>query len=645
MKIQILPQNLANQIAAGEVIQNQAALIKELIENSLDASATKIVISLENYGLSRISVEDNGIGISKEELSLAPLRHATSKISTFEDLYAISTMGFRGEALASIFSVAKVELISKIKTQEHAFKISNDFYTPKKAARENGTSVIVEDLFYNTPARLKYLRSRNYELKEIIGVVKSISLIHPQLEVSLYHNSKLLFTKNIEETLKENLSQVLEISQKNELFEISKTNKTSIVSGYILNPNSQDYSSKKYISVYLNSRPVQSVLIHKAIMAGIGTNIHSGRFPLCIINLIVDPQIVDVNIHPSKKEVKFELECEVYALVKQAIEEIFSNQNVISNPLNYKDNSKNKETLKLDISTQNLQNKETSNTSGLNKVNNNEEKYSKNPNYFSTSTQHELNISKEKNQLLSTDILREDASNTYSKSSNEILHKNTIVRSSLTTQKEINLPDESYGPLYEYLEEYKILAQLHKTYILVEVKSGLIVIDQHVAEEKFYFELFKTYYHSSKHSSQVLLTPKIFRLSQEQEIVFKEIQEYFEKIGFEVELLQEREIIIRRVPIDLKGKLLPTQLIVDALDTISSFNVVNEQTSYEEYVLKHLSYLSCKSSIRAGDELTYSEMREIIEKLKVLKEPFNCPHGRPIIVEFRIKDLEKMFRR
>lgn len=655
MPIHLLSQELSNQIAAGEVIQNQAALIKELIENSLDARATKIVVSLEDYGLSKISIEDNGDGISKEELPLAPLRYATSKITSFEDLYAISTMGFRGEALASIFSVANVELTSKTKSQEYAYQITSENivsgeYIPIKAPRENGTSVVVKNLFYNTPARLKYLRSKSYELREIVEVVKTICLIHTHLDCTLLHNSSVLFRKTQQQSLKENISQILQIRNQVELFEISKTNKTSIITGFILNPNSIDYSSKKYIFLYLNSRPVDSKIFHKAIMAGIGTNIHSGRFPMCLLNLIVDPQVVDVNIHPSKKEVKFELESEIFTLVKEAIEDIFNKENIMPRPLEYKEKQKElyggqTSPTYLDVK----RNTQIANGEGTVKLDLKHVDKEVQPNsqktYFTTSKQYELDDLSYTGGSNETHALTEDLPNS--------LQNNTAstpyVHSPLTTKKEVLLPEETHGPLYEYLKDYKILGQLHKTYILLETPLGLIIIDQHVAEEKFYFEVFKEYFNSSlplpKSAFQFLLSPKIIHISEEQSIAFKELKSYFERIGFDLELLREGEIMIRGVPLDLKGRPLPTSLVVDALDNISDLEELETGSSYEKYVLDHLSILSCKSSIRAGDELTYSEMRATVEKLKVLKEPFNCPHGRPIIVEFTTKDFEKMFKR
>ena len=635
--IKVLSQELINQIAAGEVIERPAALIKEVIENSIDAKANTISIELENSGFDSIIITDNGDGIDKEDLPYIPLRHTTSKISNFDDLYNISTLGFRGEALASIFSISKTTIQSKYKESEYAYQISNEHlgentennknkteYIVKKTSHPNGTTITIKDLFYNVPARLKYLKTHSIELKSILEMVKKILLIHPHLNLTLKNNSKILIQKPYFSSLEENIKSVLSIQQDSDFFEINHSTHHLILSGYLAHTNQLTYSTNKYCYVYVNSRPIESKLIHKAIMNGISTNIALGRFPLYVLHITIDPQLIDVNIHPSKKEIKFEQEHIIYETISKTIENIFSSQ------LLFKENTSNKNFQNLKVN-KTLTNESERVTSKVVK------QYQK-PNYYSNSIQKELN-----SQLKPE--LNEDHKLDYS--SIEELELENELKQTIQTPRivkdEVNNITPTYGPLYEYLKEYRIIGQLHKTYILIETLKGLLIVDQHVAEEKFYYELFKQQFTSSQKSSQYLIEPKIKTITQEQVILFEENSTYFSNLGFEIDLISDTQIAIRKVPLDLKGKTIEPDLILDLIDSLQDFS--KSSLSLEEYLIEHFSILSCKSSIRAGDELSFSTMKSIIEQLKVLKEPFNCPHGRPIIVEYSTHDLEKMFNR
>lgn len=647
--IKELPIELANQIAAGEVIQNPASLIKELLENSIDAHATSIEIELMNSGFESITVKDNGIGIEKEYLHLAPKRHATSKISSFDDLYNISTMGFRGEALASIFSVAKVTLKSKPKNQKYAYQISTPHLDIEKIAHNDGTTILVEDLFYNTPARKKYLKNAQTELKEILKVVKLISIIHPHLKITLINNSKTIFKKTFHSNVKDNCLEILDINPNDELFDISISSPHFIITGFIVNPNNINYATKKHEYVYVNSRPVESKIIHKAVLHGIGTNIHTGRFPLYVLNIIIDPQLIDVNIHPAKLEIKFEQEAFIFEQISKGIEQIFKENLVF----------KKAQTKSLDKQTK-LNNLNIQKSRNL--VNSNREK-----SYYLEDSQKELSQTlspfEEENKKYDKDILDTNSIiNTITKVNYDTIDENStnydstsqkdIIKTPLITTKEVENLESFQGPLGEYLLNYRILGQLHKTFILVETLKGLLVIDQHVVEEKFYFELFKKLYTSKKiekHQYQQLLKPIILSISKEEELIFTQIQETLQRLGFDVELLREKEIVVRSLPFNLKGKCLDVSIIKDVLDSMnnsSSFDTLKDSKNYlDMHIIEHLAILSCKSSVRAGEELTISQMHDLIGKLKRLEEPFNCPHGRPIIIEYSFNDFEKMFKR
>lgn len=648
-RIKKLSQELCNQIAAGEVIQNPASLIKELVENALDAHATNIEIELIQSGIEKIVVKDNGIGILKEDLHLAPKRHATSKISSFDDLYNISTMGFRGEALASIFSVAKVTLQSKPKTQEYAYQISTPQLDIRKVAHNNGTTIIIEELFYNVPARKKYLKNPQYELKEIIKIIKQISLIQPYLQISLYNNSKNIFKKTPHKNLIENSKEVLDINSSIELFPIEISSSFFIISGFMVNPNDINYSTRVHEYVYVNSRPIESQLIHKAVFQGIGTNIHLGRFPMYVLNIIIDPELIDVNIHPSKQEIKFEQEAVVFEQISKGIQKMFQSYILTKKrkiPENQKiDTFKNSQLNSINSTINSFDNQNSNTQNKSYQKDSCQEK-----SYFSKDFQKEFSSQKGK---LQEEYRQSSYPHENILNSKQEKIPSTTVKTPLISLKEItNLKEIPHSPLQEYFDQYRILGQLHKTFILVEVKQGLLIIDQHVVEEKFYFELFKQYYTNEEFRStqnQQLLKPLLLQISKEEELIFSEIQDILEMLGFDIEILKEKELIVRALPFDLKGKCLEISIIKSLLEqfTLSStFEFIKNSKDYiHSHIIEHLAILSCKSSIRAGDELTISQMHELIAKLKRLEEPFNCPHGRPIIIEYSFKDFEKMFKR
>ena len=648
MAIKVLPSELCDQIAAGEVIQNPASLLKELIENALDAQATIISITLEHAGFSKIVVEDNGFGISKEDLPLAPKRYATSKISNFEDLYAISTMGFRGEALASIFSVAKVTLESKPKEQDYAYKITNDNLHPQKTALENGTRITIEDLFYNTPARKKYLRSQQLEMRSIVEMIKSIAIIHPHLQLKVVHNSKIVFDKVYSNSIKQSSYSILEIGFssyqefENSTFEITSSTPQCIISGILLNPNELNYATKKHIRVYVNSRPISSQLINKAILAGIGTNIHSGRYPLCILNIIIDPQLIDVNVHPAKLEIKFEQEHLIFDAVFHAIKKVFEEQ------LAFKSIESKKSTKDLNLIPKKIEKSYTEEVSkdNLNKVVNTQQKYKEQTQEVYNSKDTSQKNKNEGSSCVKSYFNKErqqELQSVQEPSSIEIFNENSIHNKK---SQENQLQEKPKGPLFEYLQEYRVVGQVNKTFIIVETPKEMILLDQHVIEEKFYFELFKSNFSQSTVKYQQLLEPKIIRLSLDQYTVFLQIKMYLEKLGFDIDSLQEKEIIIRACPLDLRGNLISYTIIVELLDSLENEDLaVLQESEIPQKMLDTISSLACKSSIRAGEELTSSQMYELVEKVRELKEPFNCPHGRPILVKYSYKELYKMFGR
>lgn len=602
MTIIQLPDEIISQIAAGEVIERPAAVVKELVENSLDSGATQIEIEIEDSGLKKILVKDNGCGISKEDLLLAPLRHATSKIKEFNDLYKITSLGFRGEALASIFSVAHTTIVSKRDDSDSAYQISSEDITlVKKGAHELGTSVIVENLFEKTPARKKYLRTQTQELREIIDVLKRFEVINFDKSFSLRHNNKLLVNKPIFKSQEENLIYTLDKNLKYNLYNLNKISRGISISGFIANPSTITYSFKKNQYLFVNQRFVKSKLLSDAVYEGFSTNLMEGRHPFYVLFIEIDPEIIDVNVHPTKIEIKFENELEIFELVRSAIKEVFENEPI------FKPFQKERTTDKklYDVSDE-IQPSKLKLTK-------------KDKNYYQVDSQREFDFVKED----FTQIKKEDSfkENIKTQAEEETKHK---------------------GPLYDTLSEYKIIGQLHKTFVIIETPREMLMIDQHVAEEKFYFEKLKENFNSKNPQIQRLLKAKVLELNNKQMLLFVENKELLLKLGFECEEFGKEQIIVRTVPKGIRGEFLEPQLIIDVLEQIS---VTGKSLFLEGKNENKLASMSCRRSVKAGDELSLSQIKEIIEALRYLKEPFNCPHGRPVLLRYTFNEIEKMFKR
>jgi len=600
MVIRVLADEIINQIAAGEVIENPSAVVKELVENSIDSGASIIEIDIEDSGLKRISISDNGCGISKEDLLKAPLRHATSKIESFNDLYSINTMGFRGEALASIFSVAKTRIISRLVDSDKTFEISSDdFGNAKESSGKMSTSVIVEDLFYKTPARRKYLKSSNMELKAIVDIVNRFEVFYSNVKITLKHNGKILVNKPIFDSEEKNLYYVLGKDLKGNLIEFEEEMQGIKVSGFFGNPSELTYSFRKNQYLYVNSRYVKSKLVRDAIYEGFTSNLMVGRHPFFVIFIEIDPEIVDVNVHPTKIEIRFENELEIYEFVKKTINKQFEKVSTFKEfePKEYD----------VDLSEK------------LDEVN----PYSQIPKEKDNTSKY-YSSEKQTNFHVNEDVV--EYQKTESKTVGEFDSENEIEK----------------GVLWDELVDFKVLGQLNKTYILVETPTQFLLVDQHVAEEKYYFEVFKNQFKNGSVKTQSLLKSVIISLSNSEMLMYEENKTLIKQVGFETEKFGENEILVRAVPISISGKIEHAQNLKDMLYEI----LINKKIRcVEEEKYSKLASMACRISVMAGDELTMPQMRRMVENLRTLKQPFNCPHGRPTFLKYDYKDLEKKFKR
>ncbi len=600
MTINILSEEIINQIAAGEVIENPSAVIKELIENSIDSKATQIDIDIEDYGLKKIVVTDNGFGISKEDLEKAPLRHATSKIQSFNDLYNINSMGFRGEALASIFSISNSKIISKREGEVISYEISSKDLKVKEGGSGFGTSVYVENIFYNTPARKKYLKSNNIELKSILDIVNRYEVFYNNIKFTLKHNGKILVNKPIFKNEIDNLYYVLGKELKDNLIYFEKEVEGIKIKGFIANPSEITYSFKKNQYVYVNNRYVKSKIISDAIYSGFGTNLMTGRHPFFVVFVDVDPEIVDVNVHPTKIEIRFENELDIYEFVKECVVKAFEENSTFK---------------KFEPEFSEVDTKISSHFEDV-EFKDVKKPQTKSKDYFSKEVQREFNVKEDEVEYIKIpEKLKE-----------EILESE----------------ERDKGPLFEELKNYKILGQLNKTYILVETDKEFLLVDQHVCEEKYYFEKFKENLKDSKSKSQKLLSGEVVHLSNSEMLLYEENKDVINSVGFGCEKFGENEIIVREVPTTVRREVMNATNLRDILYDI----LINKKIKcVEDEKYSKIASMACRISVMAGDELTNSQMHRMVENLRYLKQPFNCPHGRPTFLKYEFKDLEKKFKR
>jgi DNA mismatch repair protein MutL len=629
MVIEVLSEELINQIAAGEVIENPSAVIKELVENAIDAGATDIEIDLVDSGLTSIRIVDNGCGISKEDLLRAPLRHATSKIKNFNDLYSINTMGFRGEALASIFSVAKTKIVSKFIGGgfDVAYEVNSlDTLSVVESSCSKSTTILVEDLFYKTPARRKYLKSNTLELKSVVDIVSRFEVFYHNIKIILKNNDKVLVNKPIFNSSYENILYVLGKDLKNNLMEFDCSMSGLRVYGFIGKPISISYAFRKNQYFFVNERFIKSKLLRDAVYDGMRNTLMVHRHPFFVICVDIDPEVIDVNIHPTKVEIKFENEVEIFEFVKKSIIEQFETQ---SNFKEFDDNSG---------SGSDVYDYDLDLTKKINSVRDYELNSDvKLKDYIDNSKKSDKDISKYYSAEKQTNFEVNEDEVIYKKIESTKDEKLEIL--SLELEEEIEK-----GPLYEELSDYKILGQLNKTYIMIETPKELLLIDQHVAEERFYFEQFKKQIidEGKLAATQMLIKSEVIHLSTSEMLNFEENCDSLKTIGFEVEKFGDNEVIVRGVPVSVRRNILSAMDLKDMLYDV----VVNKKIKcVEDEKFSKVASMACRIAIMAGDELTMLQMRGMIENLRILKQPFNCPHGRPTFLKYSFYDLEKKFKR
>ena len=720
-KINILSAELSNKIAAGEVVERPSSVVKELVENSIDAGSTNIKVIIKEFGIQQIRIIDNGSGITNDDLARAFLRHATSKISADYDLFHIETLGFRGEALASISSVSKVVIKScageaqgKMLVLEGGKVVSEEYYAPIK-----GTDLSVENLFYNTPARLKYLRNPHTEQANITNIIHKFALSYPNVAFELHVDGKITFKTYGDGDVHKILSKIYNMGVARNMIEFSGSNDDYKVFGYISVPE-ETRASKNYINIFINGRYIKNYGIQNAIIDAYGTLLMINRYPLCVINIEMDPILLDVNVHPTKQEVRLSKEAELIRLIKEVIAERLSNYTYIPQGMNNVLTKKEKAKIEkinfldeLDNKFGNEEDEGISSTEQREVADNVQDKNSffKESKELGIKTEDDSSFSGNQEEVASH-VIHEDEflfggdllTNSGEEKTPVQTKENTFNQRSKTQKIKSDLPDLSYSshprdnrnkygdkPTKKEIENFmnfskkedntnyddrteevvsnvvkgdshfneikdakivqdddtkvrtlpdlKVLAQIFKTYILSEADNKLFLIDQHAAAERYNYEKLQREFIERKNYKKQMLIPLMFDFSIEEAAEVRNNLEKFEELGIVFEEFGDNSYVVREFPGWIEED--EEQMIKIIVEKV----LRNNNITFNELRNDAIAMASCKMSIKANQVLTDVEMNKVISDLYECKNPFTCPHGRPIITKMEKKDLEKMFKR
>ena len=623
--IRLLDEQTISKIAAGEIIENSASIVKELVENSIDAGADDILVELRGESTDYIKVSDNGSGFSEEDLELAFLRHSTSKLQVIEDLEKIRTLGFRGEALASISNISKIKLMTKRENDlaGNSLVIENGKIIKKnKVGMPKGTSFIINDVFYNTPVRKKFLRKDSTEISNIIDIVQKIALSNNNIKFTLIRDGKTILNTGNDKDPINRIFSILGSEIASSLNEGSFESENYKIRGFF-SDNKLFRSNRDSQYIFVNGRFIRDINISRAVEKNYNSLIPLNRYPVFILYIDIDPKLIDVNIHPKKNEIKISNENILEALLSEVVEEvIYPNRSI--REIEFEEKKENINVFDIfdeDDSEEALD--------SIGKVKSEENKNLKSLWELERENQ-ELEIREEKvfNEEV---LLYKEEYKRYLKSSNEQeehIEKNFLF-------------NNEFSQIDEGLLNTRISGVLFKTYILLENQRDgkVFVVDQHAAHERVNYEKFLKMYLNSEISSQILIKPEIIELNQ---LEYDKILNYidlFTKLGFKIEDFGDRSVVLREVPM-IFG--LPTYVnfirdIIDSLDKEISSN-------YEADLYK-IMRKACKASVKAGDDLSDIEIEALIKDLKNCENPYTCPHGRPTIVEVSKHTISKLFLR
>lgn len=617
-----LSDELSNKIAAGEVVERPASVVKELVENAIDANSTVIEIELEEAGLSKIRILDNGDGIASEDCLTAFKRHATSKIKTEQDLFRIRTLGFRGEALPSIASVSMLEL--KTSTGEEAgthLKLrGGEIVHHELTSSRKGTELVIENLFFNTPARLKYMKTVNTELGNVTDVVNRLAMSHPEVSIRLMHQGRQLLYTNGSGDVRQVLAAIYGMAVAKKMIPINVQSLDYEVNGYVALPEITR-ASRNYMSTIINGRFVKNYGLLKAVQQGYHTLLPIGRFPIVFLTITMDPLLVDVNVHPAKLEVRLSKEAELFELIEQGVKTAFKKQQLIPDAV--------------------VPTKSKSAVQPTEQQTFTFDHQSKPSGYQPSDTVREPSFKETTARVdeimppVKTEVIRQDEE--LEPTFREIEHYEESVEENAPIPEPNRSAKEQPEPRVPAM--YPI-GQMHGTYILAQNEKGLFIIDQHAAQERIKYEYFKRKLGEVDSEVQELLMPLTLEFSGNEALILEEYKDMLAEVGVFLEPFGQNSYIVRSHPQWFpKGE--EQETIEEMIQQIFTMKRVNIEKLREEAAIM----MSCKGSIKANHHLRNDEIFALLETLRKTTDPFTCPHGRPIIIHHSTYEMEKMFKR
>ena len=637
-KINVLDSGTIDKIAAGEVVERPASVVKELVENAVDAGASAITVEIKDGGISFIRVTDNGSGIENSQIRNAFMRHATSKIISADDLHTVKSLGFRGEALSSISAVAKVELITKTQDALTGIRYVCEGAAEKELSEigaPGGTTIIVRNLFYNTPVRRKFLKQPQTEGGYIVDLMEHMALSRPDVSFKLMVNGQVKFHTSGNGELKEVIYRIYGKEVAANLVEIHADGMNSEncrigmqVSGYLGKPV-LNRSNRNFENYYINGRYVKSSLIAKAIEEGYSSFLMQHKFPFTVLHFSIDTALVDVNVHPTKMDVRFTEGNQVYSFIAEVISDALAKREMIPEAV--------------------FEEKRAANTQTQDVV----EAKTAVPEPFETVRSRDFKVMEElkyeaerpkmqdvmQNPVWSRVIGSASASKDIEnkEKSTNIIKKETAVIVEKNIQ--MNLFEEKILTK-EKRDEYKILGQVFDTYWLLSFEDKLLIIDQHAAHEKVKYERLMKQFKEKTITTQALNPPIVATLSAKEEQVLCEYMDVFAALGFEIEEFGGNEYALRGVPSDLYGQN-EKELFLSVLDELLEGPAGKNLSVVEE----KLAFMACKAAVKGNMRLSAKEMEALIDELLTLDNPYNCPHGRPTIISMSKFEIEKKFKR
>lgn len=697
-KIQLLDQHTINKIAAGEVVERPASVVKELVENAIDALSSAVTVEIKDGGTSYIRITDNGCGIPKDQVQTAFLRHSTSKIKDEYDLSQVGTLGFRGEALASIASVAKVEMMTKTRDDLTGIRIiieGGAVVVEEEIGCPEGTTIIVRNLFYNTPARRKFLKSPATESTYISDLINRIALGHPEVAFKYINKGKTVLHTNGNSQLKSCIFNVYDKKTVKEMIEVEGHHDKVSMAGFVGRPV-LTRGNRTYQSYYINGRYIKSKIIEKGILDAYKDFIPQGSYPYIVLHFDIAPETIDVNVHPTKMEVRFEESDGIYDLVKGTIHKALQQDNLIPD-IDLSPKKTKKEPIKgyvpeaFEITNEKLSKasvpSKVAESAGQFQVHGTKPKPS---NVVSAPVTQPIKVSESEttDQTLketikttpqlpnpgstNTESIKEVADITNLRAVNSHLPTEVIPVAQDSLNEQHNLEEQttqhtdvktdekiateiqqptfsSDGPteqvdmglskLSEVLQDFKLVGQVFKTYWIVEKEKKMYIVDQHAAHEKVLYEKFMDLKSGDK-NSQVLLHPIVLNLSEQESLLLEKQLDLFLQFGFEIEDFGNNAYIVRGVPY-LFNNAIDESFFLSMLDGLVGEN----QEMSKELMSEKIALMSCKAAVKGNNRLSYQEMEALMQQLFTLENPFNCPHGRPTIISLTQYELEKKFKR